>query len=132
MTSRGIWLVSALFGYAAVLIVLFGVPWLRESDALWRLAHGVLYGAFAAVLLGALARGAPNAGPATWRSVTLALAAIAAGAGVWLTQRLQSAAFDAWMAALLGIAVAVMLPRWLPDSITRYWLAIERRAPREP
>ena len=132
MTSRGIWLVSALFGYAAVLIVLFGVPWLRESNALWHLAHGVLYGAFAAVLLGALARGAPNAGPATWRSATLALAAAAAGAGVWMTQRLQSAAFDAWMAALLGIAVAVMLPRWLPDPITRHWLAIDRRQSHEP
>jgi hypothetical protein len=59
----------------------------------------------------------------------LLVGAAAAGVGLWLTQPLPlvGAAFDAWAAALLGLAIAAMLPRWLPNAIARRWLAIERR-----
>lgn len=128
MSTRIIWMVSTVLFYVAVVALLQEVPALRASSGIWRLAHGVLYGAFGAVLLGMLARNFPSATPNAWRAGALLVGAIAAAVGVWATQRANpAAAFDAWMAALLGLSVAVMLPRWLPVGATRRWLAIERR-----
>ncbi len=128
MSSRTIWTVTALFWYAMVLAMFLGVPTLRENEGWWRAAHGVSYGGLGVLLLGALARAVPDSGPNVWRATALGIGAGLAALGGWMTLRLlPMAAFDAWMSALLGLAVAVMMPRWLPDALTRRWLAIERR-----
>ncbi len=123
------WLVSALLWYGVVLLVSTQMPDFDSSPSLWRAMHAGLYGGLALMLLAAFARSFPRANPTSWRLATLAVAALAAGAERWLVPNVMSplSAFDAWMAALLGIAVGVMLPRWLPTSITCRWLGIERR-----
>jgi hypothetical protein len=130
MSSRFGWVVSAVFAYALVLSMLYGVPALRPAgDVLWRIAHGVAYAALGAVLLGALARNFPHAGAHVWRLSALVLGALAAGLGLWLTQppQLSAASLDAWVAAVLGLAIVTTMPRWLPNAVVLRWLAIERR-----
>ena len=133
ISVRMVWLLGALLLYAAVLMGLYGMPTLYENDTAWVRAHGFSYAGFGALLLGALARSFPQAGPNTWRVATLVLGAVAAGVGAWLIQKSShaSSSFDAWMAALLGLAIVVMLPPWLPTSATCRWLGLDRRrAPR--
>src|SRR5438105_1073642 len=132
MSSRVVWAVTAVACYAALIALWLHWPAYAENPTLWRAAHGVTYAALGAVLLGALARQVPMAGPHAWRALAFVLGAIAAAAAVWLMRRLQpmlapELALDAWMDAMLGLAVAVMLPRWLPVEAVRRWLAVERR-----
>lgn len=129
MSSRLRWGIGTLLVYAAIQWLLYGVPALRQpDDTVWRIAHGFAYAACGVVLLGALARGLPQAGAHVWRVTTLLLGALAAGAGLWAAhQPMQApATLDAWMAALLGVALAVVLPRWLPDAAARRWLGVDR------
>ena len=133
MSSRIGWSVVAVLGYAATLAALYVGLAGRESGVWWRWAHALLYAGVGMVLLGALARQLPHARPHVWRVLALVVGAVAAGLGLWLTQPTlrAPASIDAWMAALLGLAIAAILPRWLPAPVTRRWLGIERRqAPR--
>ena len=129
MSSRIGWSVVAVLGYAATLAALYAGLGVRETGLWWRWAHGLLYAGVGVALLGALARQLPHARPHVWRLLTLAVGAGAAGFGLWLMQPALRApiSIDAWMAALLGLAITAMLPRWLPTVVTRRWLGIERR-----
>ena len=129
MSSRIGWLVVAGLGYAATLAVLYTGLALRETGPWWRWAHALLYAGVGVALLGALARQLPHARPHVWRLLTLIVGAAGAGLGLWLLQPAPRAPvlLDAWMAALLGLAITAMLPRWLPTVMTRRWLGIERR-----
>jgi hypothetical protein len=134
MSSRIGWSVVAGLGYAVTLIALYAGLAGRESGAGWRWAHALAYAVVGVALLGALARQLPRAQPHVWRVLALVVGAGAAGLGLWLSQPAlrAPASIDAWMAALLGLAIAAILPRWLPAPLTRRWLGIERRqAPRD-
>jgi hypothetical protein len=130
--SRTTWKLGIAFFYGIVVMALYGVPGLFEDENMWRIAHGFWYGGFGVGLLAVLARNFPHARPDAWRVATLMVGALAAGVGLWVMKSTwgmftASDGFDAWMAALLGLAIAVMLPRWLPASVTCRWLALERR-----
>jgi hypothetical protein len=124
------WTLAAVFSYALALVAMFLAPELGGgAGAGWRVAQAALYGGFGVALLGLLGRSFPLSGPNVWRLAAVALGAAATAAGLWLTLPAGrgGALLDAWMVALLGLAVAAMLPRWLPTALTRRWLGIERR-----
>lgn len=94
----------------------------------WRWSCGLLYFVFGVALLGGVARRWPGAAP-LWRPgvllggtlLSFALFAGLGGAGAWPQW------LDAWMAALLGLTLACLLPRGMPAHWRRSWLGQERR-----
>lgn len=91
---------------------------------------------FGAVLLGALARWHPSGSINRWRSWTLFGGALLAAVEVWLVSKggVRGFNLEIWMAAMLGLALALIATRWIPETWLRYWLAMERRerAPGQP
>lgn len=93
--------------------------------ALWSAAFLV----FGIALLGTLARWRPEGNVNGWRAAALFAGAVLAAAEVWAVSRgaIRGFSLEVWMAALFGLALAMILPRWLPEPWMRYWLALERR-----
>lgn len=128
------WSITAAFLWCALLLW-HGVGAARlggESATVFRAVYGFGYFAFGVVMLGAVARLWPQAGSNLWRPVMLASASGFALVQVWLVHVTRAAPLnlDTWIAAVLGLAMAALAPRLLPDAWLRRWLASERRAPR--
>jgi hypothetical protein len=89
---------------------------------------------FGVVLLGVLARWLASGTINGWRAGTLFGGALLAAIEVWVVTGGGTRAFslEIWMAALLGLALALILPRWVPDRWLRHWLALERRGQESP
>lgn len=134
MASPLRWTITAAFLWCA-LLGWHGIGATRlggESVAVFRAVYGFGYFAFGVAMLGAVSRLWPQAGAALWRPVMLASAASLALAQVWLVQVTRAAPLnlDTWMAAVLGLAVAALVPRLLPNAWLRLWLGTDRRSPR--
>ena len=102
-----------------------GVDTLLNFRMLWSAACLV----FGVVLLGALARWHPSGSINRWRSWTLFGGALLAAVEVWLVSKggVRGFNLEIWMAAMLGLALALIATRWIPEPWLRYWLAMERR-----
>jgi len=100
------------------------------SVTVFRAVYGFGYFALGAAMLGAVARLRSQAGMPTWRLVMLTSGSALALAEGWIVHMVQAAPMrlENWMAAVLGLVVAAMVPRLLPFAALRYWLAAERRA----
>jgi hypothetical protein len=123
MRALRFWLAGATLLYATVLL---GHAWLGAAPAGWRrgfdIAAALLWGVF---LLGAIARLRPAWPAPLWRLALLGLGLVLAAPGLWLVQgRLL---LDDLVAVLLGLALAAILPRVLPDPILWHWLGQDRR-----
>lgn len=120
----GPWGVAALLVYLA--IVALNLALAMPQPSVWlRMAE---YGVWAVVLLGALARWRPGAGPFIWRPVMLLLggALAAAEVGAWSRRLGLKFVIDEWMAALIGLALVAILARVLPLSWRAPWLGLPR------
>jgi hypothetical protein len=133
MAAPARWTISAVLLWCALLL-LHGFGTVRfggESSVVFRAVYGFGYFVFGAVMLGVVARLWPQAGAPVWRPLMLASTAGLALVQVWLVHvsRAVPMNLDTWMAALLGIAIAAIVPRLLPSAWLRYWLATEGRVP---
>ena len=101
------------------------------SVMVFRAVYGFGYFLLGVVLLGAVARLVPGAGAPLWRLTMVATASGIALVQVWLVYLVRAVppSLDIWMVALLGIAIAAILPRLLPAGVLRRWFVAERRAP---
>jgi len=137
MRSRITWVVAAGMFYG---LIVLGHARLTELLALLRVtemagtprfkwAYALVYCIFGVLLMGATARLLSAAGPVLWRPTMLVAGALLAALELWLVQRLDgdSMRLETWMAALLGLALAALVARFLPDSLLRRWFGIERR-----
>lgn len=122
------WGISAIAAYGVIAAVDSGARTLIPAE-LFRPLFGVLYFLSGVVLLGWLGRYAGTWGPDLWRTAALLAGAVVAALEVWLAGRWRGEAgsLDDWMAALLGLAAAVLLPRLLPERWLQRWLGMERR-----
>ena len=119
------WAVGAAVWYGLILAGQDYAQGLVGSSAgALKLVYGLGFMVLGIVVLGALARWFPKAEAVVWRSAAiltsalLAAAAIALpGAGGWSAQRI-----DLWMAALLGLGIAVIASRFLPAPWVDRWL----------
>lgn len=132
MAMRIVWIVAASVAFVLTLAALHagGSAFRPEEAQLWKWLYAGINAAFGLLLLGAIARIWPRANPPLWRFAMLALGAALAGAGMWLLYRGgRLPRLEIWMAALLGLACAAILPRLLPESVLRRWFGMERRHP---
>lgn len=131
MATSGRWTISTAFLWCALLCWHgFGALSLGgESAPVFRAVYGLGYFVFAVTMLGAVARLWAHAGAPLWRPVMLVSAAGFALAQVWIVHLVRGAPLrlDTWMAALLGIAIAAIAPRFLPAAWLRSWLNVEHR-----
>ena len=125
------WIISPVVLWCALLwwhgwgVVRLGVG----SVTVFRSVYGFGYFVLGVVLLGAVARLWPGAGAPLWRLTMVVTGSGIALAQVWLVYLIRAVppSLDTWMVALLGIAIASILPRLLPDGLLRRWLVAERR-----
>ncbi len=132
MGSRRVWNAASAACYGWLMasrglageVLAFGVS---PTDALlW--AHVIGYLVLGFLLLGAAARWWPDSSPLLWRPIM-----IAAGSGLAVAEVMMhggatdAARIDAGMASVLGLVLAAILARLLPEAITRRWLGIDRR-----
>lgn len=121
----GLWFLGAALSYATALL---GHAWLAtafEPGALRRgfdIAAALVWGVF---LLGAIARQQPGWPAAYWRLSLLGVGLALAALGLWLVHGRLTV--DDLAAALLGLAIAAILPRVLPERIVWRWLGKDRR-----
>jgi len=99
------------------------------SATVFRAVYGFGYFLSGVAMLGAVARLSPRAGMPTWRLVMLTSGSALALAEGWIVHMAQASPIrlDNWMAAVLGLVIAAVVPRLLPFAALRYWLAAERR-----
>lgn len=127
MLRRTIWTVVAVGGYA-MLVALpepAGTGW---SFALW--VYGAAYGLLGVALLGTIAHWWLRGSPALWRPLMLGLGSLAAAVEIgWRTgfRDAITLSLDQWMAALLGLLVAGILARFVPNRVAHLWFGVERR-----
>jgi hypothetical protein len=134
MRSRNIWIAAALLYFASMQVLLYqAAVWERAGEG-WppfviKTGYALIHGGFGVVLLGAIARLAPRAGAGLWRPWMLIGGTLLMMAGMWLQSRISGPpmTLDLGMAGLLGLAVAALLPRLLPEAVARRWLGMERR-----
>jgi hypothetical protein len=129
MRAKWIWTVVAAGIYAGILLVYgqagAGVEGITPLSWLYAGA----YGAFGILLLGAVARWWQSGSPALWRPFMLSVGSLAAALEVWSNAQAapSGALVDRWMLALVGLLVAALLARLLPNRVIRQWLGIDRR-----
>ncbi len=131
MTPHRTWSAATIACFGIVHVALYLIVPRQASAPTYgiKLHYALVHVPFGVLLLGALARLLPASGPNAWRSLTLAIGLPAATAGLWWQQQAGGARLrlDLVAATLLGLAVAALLPRLLPESVVRRWLGIERR-----
>ena len=119
------WLWAAALSYA---VALLGHTWIGAKPqhlALRRtfdIAAASVWGVF---LLGAIARWRLGWSAPYWRLSLLGAGLALAAFGLWLVHRRLT--LDDLAAALLGLAIAAILPRVLPAEIVWRWLGRDRR-----
>jgi hypothetical protein len=96
--------------------------WFRWSYVLSYLALGFL-------LLGAVSRIYVSAAFAIWRMMMLLTGSLLAALDLWLQDMFygEPMRVQTWMTSLLGLVLAALLVRGLPESLLRRWLNLERR-----
>jgi hypothetical protein len=133
MNTRTIWIAAGaviytliVCGHAAVLYV--EGAW-AQTAPLFQIVYGAFYFTLEIALLGAVARAWPGAGTWLWRPVTLATATLLGVLEAWLLAAVFRVSLQrqVWATALLGVALAAMLPRLVPQAWLRRWLAQDRR-----
>jgi hypothetical protein len=125
IAKPGLWLFGAALSYATALL---GHAWLvtaLQPIALRRAFDTAAALVWGAVLLGVIARRQPAWPAAYWRLSLLGVGLALAVLGLWLVHR--RLALDDLAATLLGLAIAAILPRVLPDRIVWRWLGQDRR-----
>lgn len=134
MRSRIAWTAATLLYFASMQVLLYQAAAWEQAGEGWpefvvTAGYALIHGGFGVVLLGAIARLAPGAGPSLWRPGMLMGGTLSMVLGMWLQSRVGGPpmTLDLGMAGLLGLAVAALLPRLLPETATRRWLGMERR-----
>ncbi|MHB8454621.1 MAG: hypothetical protein ACYDDO_07935 [Acidiferrobacterales bacterium] len=132
MGSRWLWNAASAACYVWLMVrqgparavFAFGIS--RTDALLWTHVFGYLV--LGLLLLGAAARWWSNSSSLLWRPIM-----IAAGSGLAAAEAIvhggatDAARVDIWMASMLGLLLAAILARLLPEAITRRWLGIDRR-----
>src|SRR3990170_2286702 len=107
-----------------------------DTSLNFRMLWSAAFLLFGVVLLGTVARWHPSGSVNRWRSWALFGGALLAAVEVWMVSKggVRGFNLEVWMAALLGLALALIGTRWIPETWLRYWLAMERRerAPGQP
>ena len=116
------WALMALCVYVLIVVSNRQLP--VDAQTIW--LRAAEYALWAALALGAIARFAPALSPYGWRPVTIFLGAALSGLDVFVgTGPVGNVRIDAWMTALMGIAVVTILARVLPSTMTRFWFGQE-------
>ncbi len=137
MRSKITWTITAVGYYGLIVSAHYRLmEILKMLDAsgvseapLFKWLYALAYLGFGIILLGAVARLHAGAGAVIWRPTMLVVGALFAALDIWLLQQWSGIPMrlEDWMAALLGLAVAAILARLLPEHLLRLWLGIERR-----
>jgi len=125
MTARYTWTAVA---FLVLIINHFLALAGRPGQLIWILVAG--YAVFGTVLLGAVSRWWRRGSPLVWRPVMLSAGAICAGAEIALRGAKGPPGWlvDQWMVALLGLLIAAIAARLLPERLPRRWFGFDRRA----
>ncbi len=127
MRAKLLWTAAAGGIYAGV--VLAGGSGADAPLPFW--LSGAAYFILGVALLGAVARWWAHGVPALWRPFMLAAGSLLAAAEIaWRPGNGGQPVVDQWMAALLGLLLAAILARMVPDRVSVLWFAIDRRASR--
>lgn len=118
------WLLVAVLVYAAIVLLNGDLP--ADKAFLWVRAGE--YGLLGAILLGGISRLLPGSGPYVWRPLMIVIGAVLSGLEVFLrTQAFpqQAVRIDAWMTALIGLAVVAIVARVAPGRVRALWYGEE-------
>ena len=124
MGHKGIWALTAMAMLAAIYALATPGRW-----PMFPWVYGIAYFLFGVVLLGTVARWWTRGSPALWRPFMLSVGSLCAALEIGLRNAADTApsAVDRWMVALLGLLVAAIAARWVPDRVTRLWFGVDRR-----
>lgn len=124
MGHKGIWALTAMAMLAAIYALAIPGRW-----PMFPWVYGITYFLFGVVLLGTVARWWTRGSPALWRPFMLSVGSLCAALEIGLRNAADTApsAVDRWMVALLGLLVAAIAARWVPDRVTRLWFGVDRR-----
>jgi len=124
MGHKGIWALTAMAMLAAIYALAIPGRW-----PMFPWVYGITYLLFGVVLLGTVARWWTRGSPALWRPFMLSVGSLCAALEIGLRNAADTApsAVDRWMVALLGLLVAAIAARWVPDRVTRLWFGVDRR-----
>lgn len=124
MWHKGVWALTAI----TVLTAIYALAGPGRSP-MFPWLYGAAYSLFGVVALGAVARWWPKGSPALWRPFMLSVGSLCAALEIGLRGTLDAVlpAVDRWMVALLGLLVAAIAARLVPDRVTRRWFGVDRR-----
>jgi len=99
----------------------------RPGMLVWILVGG--YALFGVALLGTISRWWRRGSPLVWRPAMLSIGGLCAAAEVVARSGTAPAGMlvDQWMVALLGLLLAAIAARLIPERHARLWLGVDRR-----
>ncbi|MHB1202769.1 MAG: hypothetical protein ACYCZC_06445 [Acidithiobacillus sp.] len=117
--------------WAAAASILYIAIWIGngriavDAQTIWLRAGE--YALWTALALGAIARRWPAMTPYGWRPLAILSGAVLSGLEIFLRAGPldNKARIDAWMTALIGIAIVAILARVIPAALRRSWFGQE-------
>ncbi len=122
---------SSWWRWAAAALILYIAIWIAngriaiDAQTIWLRAGE--YALWTALALGAIARLWPALTPYGWRPLAILGGAVLSGLEIFLRAGPldNKMRIDAWMTALIGIAIVAILARVMPAALRRSWFGQE-------
>jgi hypothetical protein len=129
MKSVTLWLILVVLYSAALITASLCIPVVFAKPAWWRSlnwVYALAFLGFGVLLQGAIARVFYRASPLLWRPLMLCAGALFALVQIWSIKAVVALAVpvNAWMSALLGLALAALAARVLPQRLLLRWYGI--------